>query len=186
MSIILIDYGQPSIDQLIDIIKKFSDNIIILKSTDSPILPSDLLCIVLSGGPDRINDPSHLELPEWIFHLSVPVIGICYGCQLIAKYFGGNIEATTILPKRISEIRWYDEILIKNPVYFNHYDHITKVPLNLDILATDENGIIAAITDRRRYWGFQFHPELSLDRYNFFDKLFKLIKVNVFKFDQTT
>ncbi len=124
--------------------------------------------IILSGGPMSVYDENSPQVKEEIFKLGVPVLGICYGMQLIAKVFGGRIEPAKNREygKATIEILSYSDILknVRNGsvVWMSHGDLITKVPENFEINASTENTQVAAITNKiEQIYGIQFHPEVK-------------------------
>lgn len=118
--------------------------------------------IILSGGPKHVYEPDHYYLPKWIIDSNVPVLGICYGMQLIAHTFGGTVirmsqkeegpvEVTEIINNNQSTyIRW-----------MNRYDQVTAIPNIFDITGVTHNNHIASFTDHIRWWAIQYHPESS-------------------------
>ena len=123
--------------------------------------------IILSGGPSSVyGEGAPLPDPE-IFDLGVPVLGICYGLQVIAFMMAGEVDrarrreygraALTILS---------DEDLLQgldNPtqVWMSHGDYLTRLPKGFEVIASTENSRIAAIRNRqKKIFGIQFHPEV--------------------------
>jgi len=126
--------------------------------------------IVLSGGPASVLDPGAPELEPALLELGKPVLGICYGLQLLAKQLGGLVEK--------AERREYGRALLKieredplfagpkgraeRVVWMSHGDRVLRLPPGFTVLATSEGSPFAAVRHvDRRIWGVQFHPEVS-------------------------
>jgi GMP synthase (glutamine-hydrolysing) len=127
--------------------------------------------IILSGGPASVYGPSSPQCDPVLFSLNIPVLGICYGLQLIAHLLGGEV---TPCPKR--EYGKAKIILGRGgplfqkvgrrgdsvQVWMSHGDHINILPPGFHTLAASANTPFAAIADpRRKIYGLQFHPEVA-------------------------
>ncbi len=124
--------------------------------------------IVLSGGPTSVYDDDAPKCDPGIFNLGVPVLGICYGLQVMVQMLGGHVKATKRheYGKTKLEIREDTDLfrgLGKQIVsWMSHGDYAETLPKGFDIIATSENCPTAAIRDRgRKLYGVQFHPEVS-------------------------
>jgi GMP synthase (glutamine-hydrolysing) len=126
--------------------------------------------IILSGGPGSVYDPDSPKSPLGIFDLGIPILGICYGLQLMALQLGGSVEPGTEREYGPAELvvlepsgvfsRFAGEQAI--PVWMSHGDRLTKVPPGFVSLGRSNNAPFAAIADpARRLYGIQFHPEVS-------------------------
>jgi len=126
--------------------------------------------IVLSGGPASVLDPGSPQLDPALLALGRPVLGICYGLQLLAKQLGGLVEK--------AERREYGRALLKleredplfagstgraeRVVWMSHGDRVLRLPPGFTVLATSEGSPFAAVRHvDRPIWGLQFHPEVS-------------------------
>ncbi len=124
--------------------------------------------IILSGGPSSVHqEDAPLCHPE-ILEMGVPVLGICYGMQLMTHLLGGKVEKAT----KKEYGRAYLEILDhrdlfkglpeKTEVWMSHGDRILEPPPGFQVLARTENSPLAAMAHReRRLYGLQFHPEVA-------------------------
>lgn len=124
--------------------------------------------IILSGGPASVYAKGAPKVDRGIYKLGIPVLGICYGMQLLARDLGGAVEPSgerEFGPGRLSVTR-------KNPlfaglpkaldVWNSHGDKVTRLPAGFTAVGTTENSKAAAIADvRRGFYGLQFHPEVS-------------------------
>ncbi|KAA9345792.1 glutamine-hydrolyzing GMP synthase [Adhaeribacter soli] len=125
--------------------------------------------VILSGSPCSVRDADHPNpyLGNILGHM--PVLGVCYGAQLLAHEQGGEVLPSTIREygrARLSEVHGSDklmkEITIGSTVWMSHGDTIKEIPDNFEILASTENVKVAAykIQDEETY-GIQFHPEVT-------------------------
>ena len=123
--------------------------------------------IILSGGPASVLEPSSPDIDSKIFEIGIPVLGICYGMQLIAKCFGGKLAKSKRReygPAKIV-IDNHDEILKNIPdsssVWMSHGDNIEVLPDGFIRLAHTDSLPIAAMADfSRKIYATQFHPEV--------------------------
>ncbi len=124
--------------------------------------------IILSGGPNSVYDRGAPTLSSAVFECGVPVLGICYGMQLLAQHFGGGVAPTGTreygLARLVGDVP--DDPLMAGislpmDVWMSHGDRIDALPEGFRVLAHSENSPIAAMGDpERRYYGLQFHPEV--------------------------
>ncbi len=126
---------------------------------------------VLSGGPASVYAPGAPRLPDYVLAQGVPVLGICYGMQLLARRLGGRVEPATKREYGPAEVELVgpDNPLFSNlqspisnlKVWMSHGDHIEAVPPGFDVLARSANSPVAAMGDLARgFYGLQFHPEV--------------------------
>jgi len=123
--------------------------------------------IILSGGPSSVY-AQEAPIPEFdVFTMGVPVLGICYGLQLIAHQLGGTVDkaARREYGRAILEIDDTSDLFhgmgTTTQVWMSHGDHITEIPTGFEKIAHTENAGICAVRDiSRKIWGVQFHPEV--------------------------
>jgi GMP synthase (glutamine-hydrolysing) len=125
--------------------------------------------LILSGGPSSVY-AKDAPLPDRaIFKLGVPILGICYGIQLLAQYLGGKVEPGQKREYGKGTLAIRDEAcpLFKGlpralQVWNSHGDKLTKIPAGFRSVAVTENSDYAAIEEKeRRVYGLQFHPEVA-------------------------
>lgn len=124
--------------------------------------------IILSGGPASVYSPKAPRLDKAIYDLNVPILGICYGLQLLAYDLGGKVERSARREYGPGKL-WVDrssDLFHKLPgqlhVWNSHGDKITKLPRGFRALGKTENSPNAVIGDpKRRIYGLQFHPEVA-------------------------
>ncbi|MFP5213658.1 MAG: glutamine-hydrolyzing GMP synthase, partial [Acidobacteriota bacterium] len=124
--------------------------------------------IILSGGPSSVHDPGAPHSDTGLYPLGVPVLGICYGMQLMAEQLGGSVEKADRReygPASI-DIDESDEIFrdIEREgvrVWMSHGDRILELPKGFRVLAHSDNSPVAAMADpSRNFFAVQFHPEV--------------------------
>jgi GMP synthase (glutamine-hydrolysing) len=123
--------------------------------------------LVLSGGPQSVYEKGAPHPPKGTFDLGVPVLGICYGVQLMAYFLGGEVIPTKMREYGFASLRVCDrsgllaKVKDKEQVWMSHGDRLEKVPPGVVITGRTANTQAAAIENRgRRFYGVQFHPEV--------------------------
>ncbi len=143
-------------------------------TTDVEVLRADkeLKGIVFSGGPNSVYDPTSLSVDPAIYSLGVPVLGICYGMQLMAHQLGGRVDSSPVREYGKAEVtlRSPSPISASTPstqtVWMSHGDHVTVLPEGFQTDALSANGILAAMSDPQRgLYALQFHPEVRHSQY---------------------
>ena len=126
--------------------------------------------IIFTGGPQSVYGDNAPSVPKEIFELGIPVLGICYGSQLMAHVLGGKVETCTVSEYGKTETD-YDkncalfadaEIPSKAVSWMSHTDFISKVPEGFKVAAHTANGPCAAMyNEEKRLYAVQFHPEVN-------------------------
>jgi GMP synthase (glutamine-hydrolysing) len=131
------------------------------------IVGADPIAVVLSGGPSSVFEDGALQVDPNVFELGVPVLGICYGMQLMARDLGGLVGSSDQREYGLAELEVVSDasILEGTPahqtVWMSHGDHVTRVPEGFEVLGRTGNSPVAAMADpRRRLVALQFHPEV--------------------------
>src|SRR3990167_8629014 len=135
--------------------------------------------IILSGGPESVTANTTPRAPEIVFELGCPVLGICYGMQTMAAQLGGKVSSgmkrqfgyASIQLKHSSRLlhEIEDRITPDNisllDVWMSHGDHVDRLPPNFSLIATSKECPIIGMADElRKFYGLQFHPEVSHTR----------------------
>ncbi|CAH1850018.1 glutamine-hydrolyzing GMP synthase [Convivina intestini] len=130
--------------------------------------------IILSGGPKSVYDEDAFTIDPEIFKLGIPVLGVCYGMQLMAQDLGGKVEANpgngefgqTAITQSENSSALFADTPQQQIVLMSHSDNVTKLPDNFVIAAGSPKTPIAAIAnDADRLYGVQFHSETTLSEY---------------------
>ena len=127
-------------------------------------------CFIFSGGPASVNDKSAPSLDKFVYELGLPILGICYGFQLICKDFGGIVETTAMrefgranieIKKKCELTQSYFKSGNNYQVWMSHSDSVVKLPENFEVFAKSENlKISIAGNKKKKIYGLQFHPEV--------------------------
>ncbi len=130
--------------------------------------------IILSGGPNSVYATDTLNIDPSIFTLNIPILGICYGMQIMASTLGGVVTSSANREFGYAEIFNCQSKLLsgiidgnKNTepfmqVWMSHGDKVTTLPTGFKIIASNESCPIAAMADEtRNFYGVQFHPEVT-------------------------
>jgi len=123
--------------------------------------------IIFTGGPNSVYEEESPRVDEGVFCLGIPVLGICYGCQLMAYTLGGTVERASTSEYGKAEVTYEGSPLtVDMPhtavCWMSHTDRITKLPTGFKRLASSGNCPYAAFGDSKRgLYGVQFHPEVN-------------------------
>ncbi len=124
--------------------------------------------LILSGGPASVIQENPPPFHEEILDLGVPILGICYGMQLLAQHFGGRVETAREREYGRAELELaaadplIDGVPATSVVWMSHGDRVSRLPEGFEVLATSANSPFAAVRhERRRIYGLQFHPEVA-------------------------
>ena len=128
----------------------------------------DVIGVILSGGPNSVYEDDAPMAPAWVFDAGVPILGICYGMQLIAHQLGGKVESVTqreyghtVIHKDGQDNVLFEGLDSEIPVWMSHGDRIEELPPGFRSLAYSENSPIAVMgNEEGTYFGIQFHPEV--------------------------
>lgn len=128
----------------------------------------DPIGIIFTGGPNSVYDEKSPHIYNEIFELGIPILGICYGCQLMAYSLGGKVSTCITSEYGKTETEYdtssllFDGLSDKNISWMSHTDYIEKAPEGFRIVAHTENCPCAAMENKeRKLYGIQFHPEVN-------------------------
>jgi len=123
--------------------------------------------LILSGGPASVLDEGSPAPHPGIFELGLPILGICYGMQLMGKMLGGRVERGQVRefgPAQIEVLEpgtLFAGLGARLDVWMSHGDRVVELPPGFSLAARSSNGVAAAMADEsRRLYGVQFHPEV--------------------------
>jgi len=127
--------------------------------------------IILSGGPATVTSKIFPKISDKIFSKDIPILGICYGLQLIAKKFGGRIKSDNkkrefgrVELKKIKNSKLTENFYNRNKatVWMSHQDVVYKLPKNFIKIASTKNSALTIIeNNKKKVYGIQFHPEVT-------------------------
>lgn len=122
--------------------------------------------IIISGGPASVREAGSPDIDPEILNAGIPVLGICYGHQLMARHLGGSVQKGTRGEYGIARLTvTCDDALwngvSKSRIWMSHFDTVVSVPPGFQVTASTETSGIAAMSDpTRKLFGLQFHPEV--------------------------
>lgn len=182
-TLVILDYGSQYTQLIARSARELGVYSIILpfRSSAEEIKAYNPKGIVLSGGPNSVYEKDAPDLNPDVLELEVPVLGICYGMQLLARSLGGTVEASSTREYGEATVTLEaDSTLIdsssnKSTIWMSHGDHVTSVPEGFT-LTSKSGGIICSMEDPSMgLFGLQFHPEVAHTTHgksilkNFFD-----------------
>ncbi|MCI0531331.1 MAG: glutamine-hydrolyzing GMP synthase [candidate division Zixibacteria bacterium] len=133
--------------------------------------PSGIKGIILSGGPSSVFDPHAPICDKRLFDLGVPILGVCYGLQLIAYFLGGRVVRARSREYGAATLKtWNNSVLFKSvpkssQVWMSHGDTVVQIPSGFTKIGATETVDFAAFENmRRNIYGIQFHPEVAHTR----------------------
>lgn len=123
--------------------------------------------IILSGGPMSVYDSDAPDLDERILKMNIPVLGICYGLQLISKKLGGKVEPAKdreygkAILNVVDDSPLFKDVKKESKVWMSHGDYLTELPKGFSITAKSDHSPIGAVANELdKIYGVQFHPEV--------------------------
>ena len=169
-TVVILDFGSQ-VSQLIARRAREANIYSELLPFDAPwseIAKREPAAIILSGGPESTLGDDALDCDRAVFTSGIPLLGICYGMQLIAKHLGGTLvplEHREFGPAMLTVDATTSPLLLGIPhesrVWMSHGDSVTAIPPAFEALAHTDRCAIAAMGDAaRRIYGVQFHPEV--------------------------
>jgi GMP synthase (glutamine-hydrolysing) len=127
--------------------------------------------LILSGGPASVHEAESPQAPHMVFELGVPVLGICYGEQLLCQQLGGEVQAADHREFGRAFVEVVDDCALfqgvwkpgeRHQVWMSHGDRVTRLPPGFRAVGVSEGAPFAAIADdARHFYGVQFHPEVA-------------------------
>jgi len=171
--IVVIDFGSQITKLIARRIREYSvlSEVLILKDLKKKNIFNNVKGIILSGGPSTVTKSTFPKLPNEIFNLNIPILGICYGLQLITKHFKGKVSLKTTKREfgRAVLIKKKKSLLTKNffnknksVVWMSHQDSVYKLPIGFSKIASTLQSEIAIIENtKKNIYGIQFHPEVT-------------------------
>ena len=132
---------------------------------------NELYGVIFSGGPLNVYQDKEIELNKKIFNLECPILGICFGHQMISKYYGGKVKSSKTREfgfariKKIKNSPLTQNFFNKkntNDVWMSHADHVTKIPKTFKKIASTKDSKFTIIENiKLKRFGVQFHPEVT-------------------------
>jgi len=172
--ILIIDFGSQFTQLIARRIREFgvfSEIVSHKKINCSKIIKKNVGGIILSGGPLNVYENDKFNFDKQILELGVPILGICFGHQILAKELGGKVKKSINREFGLATIiKVSNSILTKNffnkkntsNVWMSHADQVSKMPKNFKIIASTKNSKLTIIENsKNNFYGVQFHPEVT-------------------------
>ena len=189
-TIVILDYGSQYTQLIARKIRECNVHSIILPfdSSDETITKYNIKGIILSGGPSSVYEDNAPKLLKTIFDHNVPILGICYGFQLLVNYYNGLVKSSKKAEYGHSNInikcdsKLFEGVDLVSNVWMSHGDKVKQIPDNWTITSTSDNNIISSSENKiKNIFGVQFHPEVyhTKDGFKIIDNfLFKICNAN--------
>jgi GMP synthase (glutamine-hydrolysing) len=167
-TIVILDYGSQYTQLIARRVREaqvFSE-LLPWDAPETTVMAMNPKGFILSGGPLSVYEPGAPSLPDYVLRSGLPVLGICYGMQLLTHALGGKVAPAGQREYGPATIEVLAESQVLDgdddpAVWMSHGDRIEQPPAGFDVLARSGNSPIAAISDAGRgYYGLQFHPEV--------------------------
>ncbi len=168
-SIVVVDYGSQYSRLITRRLRELQVHSVIVpaNATVERIVALDPAAVILSGGPNSVNDAGAPTLTPGLLDLGLPVLGVCYGMQLLAKELGGAVGGGGSGEYGKAALRNYSGELFAGVegdfvAWMSHGDAVVRLPAGFTAVAESSSGVTAAMEDpERRLYGLQFHPEVN-------------------------
>lgn len=173
--IIVLDFGSQYNQLITRRIREFGvySELLSNKLTAAEIKQMAPKGIILSGGPNSVYDEGAFNVDPEIFNLGIPVLGICYGMQIMAHELGGKVEnannkeyGKALIQVTDDQAPTFKNLPEEQTVWMSHGDLVTEVPAGFVSTATSANCPISAMSNNaKKFYGLQFHPEVRNTEY---------------------
>jgi len=172
--ILIIDFGSQFTQLIARRVRElgvFSEIVSHKKINISQITKDNIAGIILSGGPLNVYENDKFKFDKKILKLGVPILGICFGHQILSKLLGGKVKKSKHREFGLATInKVSNSILTKNffnknkisDVWMSHADQVSKMPKNFKVIASTKNSKLTIIENiKDNFYGVQFHPEVT-------------------------
>jgi GMP synthase (glutamine-hydrolysing) len=172
--VLIIDFGSQFTQLIARRIRElgvFSEIISHKKVNIKSIQEQNISGIVFSGGPLNVYQKDKFTFDKKILKLGIPILGICFGHQILSKELGGKVKQSNQREFGLAEIRKVSDSLLtkkffnkknRNNVWMSHADQVAKMPKNFKIVASSNNSKLTIIENtKEQFYGVQFHPEVT-------------------------
>ncbi len=165
----IIDFGSQYTQLIARRVRELSvySEIVLPGIQPSQIRENNISALILSGGPASVYEDTAPGINPQVFEMGLPVLGICYGLQLMSRHFGAKVHSENRREYGRSIINFqkksalFDDVNDHTTVWMSHGDHVDTMPEGFELVAISENGAPAAIVHRsKKLMGLQFHPEV--------------------------
>jgi len=172
--ILIIDFGSQFTQLIARRVRElgvFSEIVSHKKIKITQITKDNIAGIILSGGPLNVYENDKFKFDKKILKLGIPILGICFGHQILSKLLGGKVKKSKHREFGLATIsKVSNSILTKNffnknntsDVWMSHADQVSKMPKNFKVIASTKNSKLTIIENNKdNFYGVQFHPEVT-------------------------
>ena len=171
--ILIIDFGSQFTQLIARRIRESGvySEIISHKKVKNKNIDNSIKGIILSGGPLNVYQINKYSFDKRIIENQIPVLGICFGHQILSKLNGGRVKQSKYREFGLANIRKKRECILTknffnkkniNKVWMSHADQVSKLPKNFNVIASSQNSKFAIIENKKKnFYGVQFHPEVT-------------------------
>jgi GMP synthase (glutamine-hydrolysing) len=172
--ILIVDFGSQFTQLITRRIRElgvYSEIISHKKISRTSIIKENVGGIILSGGPLNVYENNKFNFDKKILKLNIPILGICFGHQVLSKELGGKVKKFDNREFGLTEIKKVNNSLLtknffsrnnKNYVWMSHADQVSKMPKNFKVIASSKKSKLTIIEDyENKFFGVQFHPEVT-------------------------
>ena len=171
--ILIIDFGSQFTQLIARRIRELGvfSEIVSHKKINSLKIFTNVIGVILSGGPLNVYNSYKFRFNRKVLFLNIPILGICFGHQIISKELGGRVKKSRFREFGFAEIKKVNNsLLIKNffnnkntnNVWMSHADHVSKLPNGFKVVASSKNSKFTIIeNNKKKFYGVQFHPEVT-------------------------
>lgn len=166
--ILILDFGSQYTQLIARRVRELNVYCEIFPFNNFPDLDSDVKGVILSGSPFSVND-NKAPVPDLsLIKGKLPLLGVCYGAQFLAKEYGGNVQPSNSREYGRANLQYiqdgnelFENMPTNSQVWMSHGDTITELPDNYNIIASTGDVKVAAYEiEGEKSWGIQFHPEV--------------------------
>ncbi|OQM34480.1 glutamine-hydrolyzing GMP synthase [bacterium endosymbiont of Pedicinus badii] len=172
--ILVVDFGSQYTMLLKKKIQEFGVycKIFSYKITEKQVQNFNPKGIILSGSPKSAIDTCSPEIPTFMLNMHIPILGICYGMQIMVQQMGGTVKKSKFKEfgeTQIKVLKKKSKLIQKNDydknylakVWMSHEDEVYKIPKNFQVIAKTKHSIAIIEDSKKNFYGLQFHPEVS-------------------------
>ena len=171
--ILIIDFGSQFTQLIARRIRELGvfSEIVSHKKINSLKIFTNVIGVILSGGPLNVYNSYKFRFNRKVLFLNIPILGICFGHQIISKELGGRVKKSRFREFGFAEIKKINNSLLirnffnnknTNNAWMSHADHVSKLPNGFKVVASSKNSKFTIIeNNKKKYYGVQFHPEVT-------------------------
>ena len=171
--ILIVDFGSQFTQLIVRRIREFGifSEVVSHKKIKSSQIKKNIKGIILSGGPLNVYQLRNNLFDEKILKLKIPILGICFGHQILSKFNGGKVKQSKHREFGLANIyKKKESLIIKNffnkkktiKVWMSHSDQVSKLPKTFRVIASSDNSKFAIVESKlEKFIGVQFHPEVT-------------------------